>query len=83
MNADTKIIEADAILKKLPCELYIPMYAELAEILMAREGVTIEYLPPDQYGQELRTDASEDTYIDYINQAEEILAELGVFQEEH
>ena len=62
-------------------ELYIPMYAELTEILLARDGVTIEYLPPDEHGQELRTSASEDKYIDYVNEAESILAELGIFQE--
>tara|TARA_B100001093_G_C26492302_1_gene869600 strand:+ start:493 stop:711 length:219 start_codon:yes stop_codon:yes gene_type:complete len=68
---------------KLPCELYIPMYAELAEILIARDGVTIEYLPPDEFGNEERTSASDEAYINYINEAEAILAELGIFQEEH
>jgi len=68
---------------KLPMELYIPMYGELTEILLARDGITIEYLPPDEYGNEERTSASDETYTDYINEAEAILSELGIFQEEH
>ena len=37
----------------------------------------------DEYGNEERTSASDETYTDYINEAEEILSELGIFQEEH
>jgi hypothetical protein len=68
---------------KLPMELYIPMYGELTEILLARDGITIEYLPPDEYGNEERTSASDETYTDYLNEAEAILSELGICQEEY
>lgn len=65
----------------IPAEDYIPMYAGIAEHLLFRDGVTLEYKQPDEFGNVERTDASDDIWIDYCNEAEQLLAELGIFQE--
>lgn len=67
---------------KLPAEDYILMYVGIAEHLLFRDGVTLEFFQSDEFGNVERNDASDDLWIDYCNEAEELLAELGVCQEE-
>ena len=65
----------------LPAEQYIELYAELAEYLIRRDCVTLEYQKPDEFGNVERTDESDYVFCEYLNEAESLLAELGVFQE--
>ena len=65
----------------LPAEEYIELYIELAEYLMRRDCVTLEYQKPDEFGNVERTDESDDVFCEYSNEAGSLLTELGIYKE--